>query len=51
MDKLVVLIVFGMGKIKGSKGRWGGGGVNLVILRVFSLGYVIGVGDGDGGLI
>lgn len=48
MDKLVVLIVFGMGKIKGSKGGWGGG-VNLVILRVFSLGYVIGVGDGGGG--
>lgn len=34
-------------KLKGV--RVGGGGVNLVILRVFSLGYVIGVGDGGGG--
>lgn len=35
-------------KLKGVR-VGGGGGVNLVILRVFSLGYVIGVGDGGGG--
>lgn len=49
MDKSAVLIAFGMGKTKGSKGRWGGGG-NSAILRALSLGYATGVGDGDGGL-
>lgn len=48
MDKSAVLIAFGMGKTKGSKGRWGGG-ANSAILRALSLGYATGVGDGGGG--
>lgn len=47
MDKSAVLIAFGMGKTKGSKGRWGG--ANSAILRALSLGYATGVGDGGGG--
>lgn len=49
VDKSAVLIAFGMGKTKGSKGGLGGG-ANSAILRALSLGYATGVGDGDGGL-